>query len=120
MMRATAIVRIEFNRVQFFGTGQRRTRNLHEVVDWHTIRMRRQRCELAQQFSAIGFLFAHADDAAAAGFHAGLAHVLKRVETIFVSAGGDDLAVELRRGIDVVVVVIKACASARPLRLIFA
>jgi len=36
-------------------------------------------------------------------------HALQRVEAILVFAGGDDLAVELGRGVEVVVVVVEAC-----------
>ena len=51
---------------------------------------------------------AHADDAAAADVHAGVAHALERVEPVLVVARGDDLAVELGRGVEVVVVVVEA------------
>ena len=47
---------------------------------------------------------AHADDAAAADRDAGLAHVRERLEAIVVGARRDDLAVELGRGVEVVVV----------------
>ena len=57
---------------------------------------------------------AHADDAAAAGLHAGVAHVRQRVEAVLELAGVDDLAVELRRGVEVVVVVVQAGVAAAP------
>src|SRR5262249_39715924 len=50
----------------------------------------------------------HADDAAAAHVDAGAAHVIERVEPVAVGARGDDLAVELRRGVEIVVVVVEA------------
>lgn len=43
---------------------------------------------------------------AAADMDAGVAHMFQRIESILISARGDDLAIEFRRGI--VVVVIKA------------
>src|SRR3546814_10204027 len=69
--------------------------------------MHRQVRKLAQQLGAIMLLFAHADDAAAADLDAGATHVIERIETILVRACADDLAVELRRGIEIVVVVIE-------------
>ena len=61
-----------------------------------------------QQAGARLARLAHADDAAAAGFHARGAHVVERIEAILVIARVDDLAVELRRAIQVVIVVIQA------------
>ena len=52
--------------------------------------------------------FAHADDAAAADMDAGRAHVLQRFQPIVIGTGGDDLAVEIRRGVEVVVVIVEA------------
>ena len=52
-------------------------------------------------------VLAHADDAAAAYAQARAAYALERVETILVVARGDDPAVELGRGVEVVVVVIE-------------
>src|SRR3546814_1295453 len=63
--------------------------------------------DLLQQAGALCASFAHADDAAAAGFHAGRAHLFQRVEAILKRAGVDHLAVKLRRGIQIVVVVIE-------------
>src|SRR6266702_1327299 len=51
---------------------------------------------------------AHADDAAAAHVDAGISHMPERVEPLLVSARRDDLAVELRRGVEVVIVVVEA------------
>ena len=70
--------------------------------------MLRQVRERAQHRRAIAHGFAHADDAAAADIEARVAHRGERVEPILVGARGDDLAVELRRGVDVVVVVVEA------------
>ncbi len=54
--------------------------------------------------------FAHADDAAAADLDAGAAHAVERIEAVLVIAGGDDVAVDFRCGIEIVVVVIEAGA----------
>ena len=60
---------------------------------------------------------AHADDAAAADVDAGVAHMRQRVEAVLIGAGGDDLAVEFRRGVEVVVVIVEA-GRLEPLRLV--
>ncbi len=70
--------------------------------------MFRQIGQLLQQAKAIRARLAHADDAAGADIDAGVADKLERVQPIFVGARGDDLAVILRRGIEIVVVVIEA------------
>ena len=64
--------------------------------------------ERREHRGAIARGFAHADDAAAADVQSRVAHRGQRVETILVGARGDDLAVELGRGVDVVVVVVEA------------
>ncbi len=51
---------------------------------------------------------AHAEDAAAAHLQAGVAHGFERVQSVLERARRDDLVVVLRRGIDVVVVVVEA------------
>ena len=48
--------------------------------------------------------FAHADDAAGAEADAGCVDVIQRFEAFFVCAGRDDFVVELRAGVEVVVV----------------
>ena len=47
---------------------------------------------------------AHADNAAAADLHAGVPHMGKRVEPVLIGPRGDDLAVELGRRIEIMVV----------------
>ncbi len=51
---------------------------------------------------------AHAHDAATAHVHAGIAHLLQGVQAVLEGACGDDLAVELGRGVQVVVVIVQA------------
>ncbi len=70
--------------------------------------MLRQVRQLDQQAGAIVQRLTHAEDAARADLHPRLAHVAQRLQTLGVGAGGDDVAVELRRGIQVVVVVVQA------------
>ena len=106
--RATAIVRTNSNGIEHRRARERRARDLHEAVDRHRIRVRRQRGQRVQQAGALFARFAHADDAAAAGLHARVAHVRQRVQAILEFARVDDLAVEIRRGVDVVVVVVQA------------
>jgi hypothetical protein len=63
---------------------------------------------LLQQAGAVAAGLAHADDAAAAGAHAGVAHIGQGVEALLVGAGGDDLVVVVRAGVEVVIVVVEA------------
>ena len=87
---------------------QRRALDLHQVVDRHRLGLRVEARELRDQRGALATRFAHADDAAAADREPGVAHAVERVETVLVLARRDDLAVELRRGVEVVVVVVEA------------
>src|SRR5262245_47851017 len=70
--------------------------------------MLRQARECCDQAGAILVALAHPDDAAAAHIDAGLAHGGERVEPLVINASRDDLAVELRRGVEIVVVVVEA------------
>ena len=63
--------------------------------------------EHLQHARTVAYGLAHADDAAAADVHAGFAHGFERVEAVLELPRGDDLAVELGRGVDVVVVVVE-------------
>ena len=92
---------------------QRRALDLHQVVDRHRFRIGIEVGELRDQPGALRARLAHADDAAAADVHAGVAHALERVEAVLVVARGDDLAVELGRGVEVVVVVVEARVAQR-------
>ncbi len=60
--------------------------------------------ERLEQPGTVLYGFAHADDAAAADFHPCAPHALKRIQPVLIAARGDDLAVELGRGIEIVVV----------------
>ena len=50
----------------------------------------------------------HADNTAAANGNAGVANARQRIEPVLVHARRYDLAVEFRRGIEVVIIVIQA------------
>ena len=63
--------------------------------------------ERAQELRPVLGRLAHADDAAAAHLEPGRAHRLQRVEPVLIGARGDDLAVELRRGVEIVVVIVE-------------
>ena len=79
--------------------------------------MHRQIGKQHQHAEPIADLFTHADDSAAANLEPGLARVGERIDAILHRARGDDLAVEFRRGIDVVIVEVES-GVAQPLRLI--
>ncbi len=117
MMRATAIVRTKSSGSSLARGRQRRAFDLHQHIDRHAFRMDRQAGECRDHADAILQPLAHADNAAAADMDAGRAHVLERIETILVSARGDDRAVKFRRGVEVVIVVVEA-GLFQPLRLI--
>jgi hypothetical protein len=51
---------------------------------------------------------AEADDAAAADLDAGVADMGEGIEAVVIGPGGDDLAIELGRGIEVMIVVVEA------------
>ena len=106
-MRAAAIVRTNSNGSIGFAAVQRRAFDLDQVVDRHRLRIRIEIGELRDQPGALGARFAHADDPAATDAHARRADALERVEPVAVIARGDDLAVEVRRGIEIVIVVIE-------------
>src|SRR5579884_3040595 len=71
--------------------------------------MRRQARERRYHADAVMASLAHADDAAADA-NARSAHVLEGSEPILIGAGRNDLAVELRRGVEIVIVVVETGA----------
>ena len=97
----------EFERIERLRAVQRGAFHLHQAIDRHRIRVRRQVGQGAQEARALAPGLAQADDAAAAGLHAGIAHVFERVQAVLDLAGVDDRVVELRIGVDVVVVVVE-------------
>ena len=119
VMRATAIVRTKSIGSSRARIGERRALDLDQHVDRHAFRM----CSAGSPARAIMptrsvTAFAHADDAAAADIDAGVAHRRQRFQPVLIGAGGDDLAVEFRRGVEIVVVVIEpGILQARGLRL---
>jgi hypothetical protein len=98
----------ELQRIELPLARERRTLDLHQHVDRHRLRVHRQAGQRGDQAGAVLRALAHADDAAAADMDAGVAHRAERVEAVLVGAGGDDLAIELRRGVEVVVVIVEA------------
>ena len=87
---------------------QRRAFNLHQIVDRHRFRMWIEVCKLRNQARTFSPRFAHADDAAAADIHARTTHALQRIESILIFACGDDVAIDFRRRVEIVIVVIEA------------
>ena len=97
----------EVERIQRAVAGQRRALDLHQQIDRHALGMLGQVRERVRAARRDRPGLAHPDDAAAADLDAGLAHALERVEPVLVGARCDDLAVELGRGVEVVVVVVE-------------
>ena len=116
VMRATAMVRTKSSGSSAAPFGKRRAFDLHQQIDRHAFRMHRQRRQRMDHAGTIVGALAHADDAAAADMDAGVAHMIERVEPLLIGARGDDLAVEFRRGVEIVVVVIET-GLLQPLRL---
>src|SRR5882762_7905483 len=106
----------ELQCIQFFSLPKRCACHGDESVDRHAFRVGLEARELRDQPGAVAARLAHADDAAAADAQAGIAHALQRLEPVAVLARGDDLPVELGRGIEVVIVVIEP-RLAQPLGL---
>ncbi|VVN49539.1 hypothetical protein PS639_06484 [Pseudomonas fluorescens] len=98
----------EIERVDVIGIFQRRASDFHQHVDRHRLRMLRQVGQLDQQVGAVVEGLAHAEDAAGADLHPRITHVSQGLQALAVGTGGDDAAVEFRRGIEVVVVVVEA------------
>ena len=98
----------ELEWIDRLGAVERRALDLHQVVDRNRLRIRIEIGELRDQARALRGSLPHADDSAATDFHSGDANPVERFETVAIVAGGDDLAVELGRGVEVVVVIVEA------------
>ena len=84
--------------------GERRARDADQQVDRARFRDADRATRAAQQAAAVVAALAHADDAAAADGDPGAPHARERREPVVVRARRDDVAVELRRRVEVVVV----------------
>ena len=87
---------------------ERRAFDLNEVIDRHGLRIRVEVGKLRDQACAFAARFPHPDDTAAAHGNAGRADTRERIEAILIDARRHDLAVELGRGVEIVIVVIEA------------
>ena len=103
----------EIERVDILGVFQRGAGHFHQHVDRHGFRMLWQVRQLDQQIGAVVQGFTHAQNAAGADLHPRITHVRQGLQTLAVGAGGDDAGVEIRRCVEVVVVVIEASVSQR-------
>ena len=87
---------------------QRCALDLDQHVDRHALGVLGQVCQLDQQASAVLYRLAHTENTAGADLHARVADVGQGLEPVTEGTGRNDIAVELRRGIKVVVVVVQA------------
>ena len=94
----------ENQRVERLLMFQRSSLDAHQHIDGHAFRMRIERGKLVQQADAIVLGFAHADNSAAADRDSRFSHRREGAQAVVVVARGDDLAVKLRRSIQIVVV----------------
>ena len=76
----------------------------HQQVDRNAFRMGIKARELLEQADAVFLGLAQAEDSTAADSDASLTHVRDGFQAVFVNSGSDDFAVELGRGIEIVVV----------------
>src|SRR5262249_3231465 len=86
-------------------------------VDRHAFRMDWQTCKSCNHSDAILKRLAHANDAAATNMNARFAYMIKRVEAVLIDTRADNLAIEFRRRIEIVIVVVQATVL-QPPRLI--
>ena len=86
---------------------ERRAFDLDEVIDRHRFGIGIEIGELRDQSGALAARFAHAHDAAAADCDTGAANAGQRIEPVLVHAGRNDFAVERRRGVEIVIVVVE-------------
>ena len=113
VMRATAMVRTNSNGSSGAWSASGVPLHAHQVVDRHRLGVGLEVGQLRDQAGALQARLAHADDAAAADLDAGAAHARQRVEAVLVVARGDDVAVEVGRAVQVVVVVVQAGVAQR-------
>ena len=92
---------------------KRRARDLHQVIDRHRLRIGVHVGELRDEPGALRSRLTHSHDASAADADACRANPIERIEAIVEAACRDHLAIELGRGIDVVVVVVEPCRLER-------
>ena len=109
-MRAQAIVRTNSSGSSAAVPCERRALDLHQVVDRHRFGIRVHARELRDQRRARAARLLPCRRCRRSRRAGRLAHALERVEAIVLGARADDLAVELGRGVDVVVVVVEPAA----------
>ncbi len=97
----------ERQRVQVLRVFQRGARYLYQHVDRHRLRMRGEPGQLLQQRAAILGAFAHAENTARTHLHTGVAHGGQSFQAVAIGARGDDFAVVVGGGVEVVVVVVQ-------------
>src|SRR5207247_8791774 len=96
-------------RIQRLGVAQRRPFDPSEQIDGNTFGMGIQCGELMQESDAILVRFTHTDDAATAHRNTGFPNVFNRAQSVFVGSGRNDLAIKLRRCVEVMVVSMQPC-----------
>jgi hypothetical protein len=98
----------ELEDINRIATRQGRAGDRHQIIDRHRFRGRIKAGQFRDQSGAVPARFTHADDAAATDLEPAGATPLQGVEPILVGVGGDHIAVILRGGIEIVVVVIQS------------
>ncbi len=97
----------EFEGVEILCAKQRGAFDLHQHVDRYGLRVLWQIGQLLQHGGAIPAALAQSEDAATADVDLLLADAGQGVQPILIGAGGDHLAIELRGGVQVVIVVVQ-------------
>lgn len=98
----------ELDRIKRGDFGHRRAGDAHQHVERYRFGCARQAGERQKKRGPIPAGFTHAQNAAGAHIDAAVAHMGEGFQSIFKTAGADDFAIKLGRGVDVVIVVIEA------------
>lgn len=69
--------------------------------------MAKKACQQDERAETVVNSFGHADNSTTADFDTGIAHICESLDAVLQGSSGDDSAVELRRGVDVVIVVLE-------------
>ena len=88
---------------------QRRALHVNQMVDGDRLWVGREVGQLMDQTRALCTALTHSNNAATAHIHTGFSNTTQCVQSVFIDSSGDDVCVEFRRCVQVVVVVIQAC-----------
>src|SRR6202041_4217870 len=91
-------------RIEWFGRIERRPARPHQGIYGNVLRMGIKNREFVEQSNPVLGSLAHSQDSSRANRNPRPSNVTDGLATFFISAGGNDLSVELGRTIEIVVV----------------